>query len=118
MRSAIAAPHQPFFGLTIVSCEQGDIRQSPSGLLVHGQAGVRAIELSVQRNPRDRVLDEFHAGICDPAVALHDGRWGLATLELCLAAIESSRCGGELRLHEQVAAPRGLTRLDTPRAGP
>jgi phthalate 4,5-cis-dihydrodiol dehydrogenase len=26
-----AAPHQPFFGLTIVSCERGDVRQSPDG---------------------------------------------------------------------------------------
>ncbi len=28
------APHQPFFGVTLVSCERGDIRQSPNGLYV------------------------------------------------------------------------------------
>jgi len=31
-----SAPHQPHFGLTLVSCERGDIRQSPDGLLVSG----------------------------------------------------------------------------------
>ena len=33
-RNAIpaSAPHQPHFGLTLVSCERGDIRQSPDGL--------------------------------------------------------------------------------------
>ena len=33
-------------------------------------------------------------------------RWGLATLELCIAALESSRTGTEARLSEQVAVHR------------
>lgn len=107
---ADAAPFQPFFGLTVVSCERGDIRQSPSGLLVHGPAGMRTVELSLQRNPRDLVLDEFHAALSATAAVVHDGRWGLATLEVCLAAVESSRVGRELSLHEQVAPARGASR--------
>ena len=104
-RSAIPAqaPYQPFFGLTVVSCEGGDIRQSPTGLLVHSEAGVREIDVPRGRSPRDLVLAEFHDAIAGRAPALRDGRWGLANLEVCVAAIESSRSGQEVRLHEQVA---------------
>jgi phthalate 4,5-cis-dihydrodiol dehydrogenase len=34
---------------------------------------------------------------------LHDGRWGLATLEVCLAMLESSRSGRDVRLTRQMA---------------
>ncbi|MDQ6681494.1 MAG: Gfo/Idh/MocA family oxidoreductase [Pseudomonadota bacterium] len=104
---AAAAPYQPFFGLTVVSCEQGDIRQSPNGLLVHSAGGIREIALASNRSPRDLVLAEFHDAISGNAPAVHDGRWGLATLELCVAALESSRSGRELALQYQVALPAG-----------
>ena len=99
------APHQPFFGLTLVSCERGDVRQSPDGLLVYGDEGVREIPLSPDRSPRELVLDEFHEAIAQQRRPLHDGRWGLATLEICVAALQSAATGTEVRLREQVAAP-------------
>ncbi len=98
-----AAPFQPFFGLTLVSCEGGDIRQSPTGLLVHVDGDSREIALPLDRTPRDLVLAEFHAAIDAGVPALHDGRWGLANLELCLAALQSSASGREVQLREQVA---------------
>ena len=60
------------------------------------------------------------------APALHSGRWGLANLELCVAALASSRAAREITLHEQEPLPdKGLAteggqvnperlRLDTP----
>jgi phthalate 4,5-cis-dihydrodiol dehydrogenase len=98
------APHQPFFGLTLVSCERGDIRQSPQGLYVYSQSGMREIVLPVDRSPRQLVLDEFCDAITGRKAALHDGAWGLATLEICVAAMRASSTGAEVRLHEQVAA--------------
>jgi phthalate 4,5-cis-dihydrodiol dehydrogenase len=98
------APHQPHFGLTLVSCERGDIRQSPDGLLVYTADGLREVPVPLDRSPRDRVLDEWHAAITGAAPALHDGRWGLATLEVCVAALASSAQGSEVRLHEQAAS--------------
>lgn len=105
-RSAIPgeAPHQPFFGLTLVSCARGDLRQSPDGLLVYDDEGVREIALSARRSPRELVLDEFHAAVAQGRAPLHDGRWGLATLEICVAALQSAATGAEVRLHEQVPA--------------
>ncbi len=101
------APHQPHFGLTLVSCERGDIRQSPDGLFVYSDKGREEIKLANDRSPRDLVLDEFAAAIGGQAPAIHDGRWGLANLEICLAAIESSKSGKAIDLKHQVPIKSG-----------
>ncbi len=97
-----SAPHQPVFGLTIVSCERGDIRQSPQGLLVYSDAGKSEITLPLDRSPRDLVLAELIDAITGQRPAQHDARWGLANLEVCDAAIASSISGVEVRLSHQV----------------
>ncbi len=96
------APYQPHFGLTVVSCERGDIRQSPTGLLVYSAAGRQAIELPPSRTPHTLVMEEFHDAVSGHAAPLHDGRWGLANLETCLAAIASSAQGGPVTLQHQI----------------
>jgi phthalate 4,5-cis-dihydrodiol dehydrogenase len=103
-RNAIptGAPHQPHFGLTMVSCERGDIRQSPDGLLVYSERGREEIALPNDKSPRDLVIAEFADAIAGEPVT-HTGRWGLANLEVCTAAIESSRTGKEIELKHQIA---------------
>jgi phthalate 4,5-cis-dihydrodiol dehydrogenase len=100
-----SAPYQPFFGLTVVSCERGDLRQSPQGLYVYTEEGRSEIKLPSERSPRELVLDEFHDALSGNAPALHDGRWGLANLEVCSAALMSSASGRDVLLHEQVPIP-------------
>jgi phthalate 4,5-cis-dihydrodiol dehydrogenase len=97
------APYQPFFGLTVVSCERGDIRQSPTGLLIYSAQGKREEVLPTDKSPRDLVLAEFFAAIQGKKASLHDGRWGLATLELCVAAMQSAQTRQSVALLEQVA---------------
>ena len=97
-----SAPHQPHFGLTLVSCERGDIRQSPDGLYVYSEQGREAVALPTDRSPRALVLEEFARAI-GGATTTHSGRWGLANLEACAAAIESSRTAREIELKHQVA---------------
>lgn len=99
------APFQPFFGITLVSCEGGDIRQSPQGLYVYDGNGMEELRFPTDRSPRDLVLDELGDAIRGRAMALHDGQWGLANLEVCLAAIESSERAAEMDLKEQRAVP-------------
>ncbi|MBO0753387.1 MAG: Gfo/Idh/MocA family oxidoreductase, partial [Bradyrhizobiaceae bacterium] len=99
------APFQPFFGLTVVSCERGDIRQSPHGLYLYTDKGREERVLAADSNPRSLVLDEFAAAIRGDAVAVHDGRWGVATLEVCAAVLASARSGCEVKLKHQVAVP-------------
>ena len=99
------APHTPFFGLTLVSCERGDIRQAPNGLRLYTRDGVSERPVAVDRSPRERVLDEWQTAVLRRAPALHGGAWGLANLELCVAALTSARTGREVHLQEQVALP-------------
>ncbi|MGQ3084809.1 MAG: Gfo/Idh/MocA family protein [Hydrogenophaga sp.] len=97
------APFHPFFGITLVSCEGGDIRQSPKGLYVYDQDGVEEITFPTDRSPRDLVLDELGDAIRGRSAAVHDGQWGMANLEVCLAAIASSERSAEVDLKEQRA---------------
>jgi phthalate 4,5-cis-dihydrodiol dehydrogenase len=96
------APHQPHFGLTLVSCERGDIRQSPDGLLVYSDKGREEIALPKDKSPRDLVIEEFAQAIAGRRTT-HTGCWGVANLEVCTAAIESSRTGREIELKHQIA---------------
>jgi phthalate 4,5-cis-dihydrodiol dehydrogenase len=99
------APFQPFFGVTLVSCERGDIRQSPKGLTVYSADGVTDIALSNEHSPREGVLSELYDAITGRARAVHDGRWGLANLAVCEAAIASSASGREEAVAHQVGLP-------------
>jgi phthalate 4,5-cis-dihydrodiol dehydrogenase len=100
------APYQPFFGWTLVSCEQGDIRQSATGLYVYTAAGREELPLRLDRSTREPVIDEFVDAIRGIRSSLHDGRWGRANLEVCVATIESSRTGREITLAQQVPVER------------
>jgi phthalate 4,5-cis-dihydrodiol dehydrogenase len=96
-------PMQPFFGWTLVSCERGDIRQSATGLYVYTPAGREELPLRLDRSTREPVIEEFAGAIAGARPSLHDGRWGRANLEVCVATIESSRTGREIELAYQVA---------------
>jgi phthalate 4,5-cis-dihydrodiol dehydrogenase len=89
-----------------VSCERGDIRQSPRGLYIYSSEGREEIVLPTDKTPRDLVMDEFYDALTGRRRPIHDGRWGLANLEVCIAAIESSNGNREIELKHQVAAAR------------
>ena len=89
----------------MVSCERGDIRQSPDGLLVYSERGREEIALPADKSPRDLVIAEFADAIAGKPTT-HTGRWGLANLEVCTAAIESSRTGKEIELKHQIAVAK------------
>jgi phthalate 4,5-cis-dihydrodiol dehydrogenase len=101
----VPRPHQPHFGVTIVTCAEGDMRASTDGVLIYGRDGVR--ELALPKLPgmagRREVLDEMAAAIRSGRPPLHDGRWGKATVELVLAIQRSAREGCDIALQHQVA---------------
>ncbi len=96
-------PHHPFFGLTLVSCEGGDIRQAPDGLYVYTAGGRAEIRFPPDDNVYDAVLRELLEVLDKGARPRHDGHWGLANLEVCEAALASARTGQERRLMRQSA---------------
>jgi len=105
--NAAPQPFQPFFGWTIVSCEGGDVRQSPTGLFVYTERGREDRPLRLDRTTRDPVIEEFVDTIAGRRRALHDGRWARANLEVCVATIESGRTSQEVQLRHQVPVPAG-----------
>ena len=50
------------------------------------------------------MIDELCAAVFEARAPLHDGPWGRATLEVCLAMLRSAREGGEVALVHQVPA--------------
>ena len=100
----VEVAHQPFFGLTIVTCERGAIRQSPDGIYVYTEDGREEV-LCPPRGGRDDELRELADAIEKRRPAFPDGRWGKATLETCLAIMASSKDGRKRKLRYQVPSP-------------
>ena len=96
--------YQPFFGQTIVSCERGDIRQSPDGLWVYTAAGRQEISCPPFVD-RAAPLLELHDALAHERSPFPDGAWGKASLEVVLAMLQSSREGREIALSHQTEAP-------------
>jgi phthalate 4,5-cis-dihydrodiol dehydrogenase len=101
-------PHQPHFGITIVTCANGDMRASADGVTIYGRDGVREIPLPRGGSipGRREVLDDLAAAIRTGKRPVHDGRWGKATVEVALAILRSSREGRDVMLEHQVAVDR------------
>jgi phthalate 4,5-cis-dihydrodiol dehydrogenase len=96
---------QPFFGFTLVSCERGDIRQTPEGLFIYGEDEKREIALPTGSRGREAEIEELYNAVVHHRPVFHDGRWGEATLEVCLAMLESAKERKEILLSHQVPSP-------------
>ena len=92
-------PNDP--GIFILSFERGEVRQSPTGLYVYddeGQHDVPLVEPGVVYNSE---VDELYQAVTEGTPVFHDGRWGLATLEVCLAIMQSAQERREVYLKHQ-----------------
>jgi len=96
---------QPFFGFTVVSCEHGDIRQTPDGLFIYGETEKREISLPAGSRGREAEVEELYQAVVNNRPVFHNGRWGEATLEVCLAMLESAEKREEIFLLYQVPSP-------------
>jgi hypothetical protein len=88
----------------VVSCERGNIRQSPDGLLVYDDNGHHEVPVSGDGASGNHELRELHAAIFDGKPLTHDGRWGMATLEVCVSILQSARERREIMLTHQCAS--------------
>ena len=105
--AAGVAPHHQHFGHLLVSCERGDIKPGPRTVTVYGDHERTVEALPAPLIPRVEVIDELCAAVINGVTPLHNGAWSMATLEVCLAMIESARSGCEVSLHHQVPVPAG-----------
>jgi phthalate 4,5-cis-dihydrodiol dehydrogenase len=92
-------------GIVIVSCERGELRQSPYGVYVYSDDGVRDLRLGPDSRGRDQELRELYNAVRLGKPVFHSGAWGMATLEVGLAIIESARTHKDIQLNHQVELP-------------
>lgn len=102
-----APKYHDHFGILIASCDKADIRTSPEGLTIYGDDEVQRVTVPFGRGGgrKATVLDELYDAVVLEKPLIHDGRWALGTLELCLAVLESSRERREVFLSHQTPPP-------------
>lgn len=89
--------YSPIFGQTIVSCEYGSIRQSPTGLIIYSAKGRRRVAVPSNIGRRAELL-ALRRAIDRGEPAYPDGEWGRETLRVCLALRDSARTGKPVSL--------------------
>ncbi|UUX97932.1 Gfo/Idh/MocA family oxidoreductase [Aquabacterium sp. J223] len=103
MPSVAAATAHQHFGPTLISCERGVIRPMADGLWVLEDDRRSFLPIAAPTVPRAEVMDELLAVARHGRPPLHDGLWGRATLEACLALLTSASEGRDVSLSFQVA---------------
>jgi phthalate 4,5-cis-dihydrodiol dehydrogenase len=91
------------FGTVIVSCERAELRPLPNGVMIYESGAARLDPLPLPTIPRAEVIDELYDAVVHARTPLHDGAWAMATLEVCLAMLDSARSGADVALRHQVA---------------
>ena len=86
------------FGLFIVSCQRADLRPLPNGVMIYADKEKRLEPLPRPKRPRTEVIDELYSAVVEGKAPLHSGEWAMATLEVCLAMLRSSRQRTEISL--------------------
>jgi phthalate 4,5-cis-dihydrodiol dehydrogenase len=90
------------FGTLLVSCEHADLRALPNGVMVYQNGSAQLDPLPMPKIPRVEVIDELYDAVVMGQPPLHDGAWAMATLEVLLAILQSSREKSDVRLSHQV----------------
>jgi phthalate 4,5-cis-dihydrodiol dehydrogenase len=99
--SQTSRAHQQF-GFLIASCEGVDLRPFTDGVRIYGDLENAFEPLAPPLVPRGEVIDELVAAVCDKIEPLHNGEWSMATMEVCLALLQSAREGREIDMRHQV----------------
>jgi phthalate 4,5-cis-dihydrodiol dehydrogenase len=99
---------QSELGSFVVSCERADLRMLPDGVGSYTAEGFRLVQPAPWRGVQGRgaVIDELYYAATEGRTVIHDGPWATATMEVCLAMIESARTRREVELTLQVPTRR------------
>lgn len=90
-------------GLTTVSCDRGDMRHSPYGVFVYSDEGRSEIAVDDDGSWLGMSeLEELYEAVVNGEPLYRDGQWGMATLEVTDAILESARLQREITLKHQV----------------
>lgn len=96
-----SGPSHGVYGFTLVNCEFGDLRAAPGGgVYCYDDTGRRLVTVDGIAGTAV-IVDELHRALTDTIAPLHDGAWGLACLEQCLAIRASHDAGRPVDLTRQ-----------------
>jgi phthalate 4,5-cis-dihydrodiol dehydrogenase len=70
--------------------------------MIYGDGEKHLETLPKPRVPRAEVIDELYAAVVSGRKPLHHGSWAMATLEVCLAMLQSARERRDIVLEHQV----------------
>ncbi len=93
----------PHAGFLLASCERADLRPMPQGVSIYADHDRRIEPLPPVSVPRSEVIDELFAALRHGKPPIHNGDWGRATLEACLAILQSARESRDVELVHQAA---------------
>ncbi len=100
--SEVSGRQHQTFGFLTASCERADLRAFGDGVRVYGDLEQAFLTLDPPKIPRSEVVDELFAAVFDNVAPLHSGEWSLATMEVCLALLQSAREGREIFMSHQI----------------
>ncbi len=100
-REAPAPRFHEHFGPVIASAERADLRLSPEGLWVYAD-DARSFRPTIGMTvPRVGLNDAIVDAVRHGRPVIQNGAWGLATLEICHAILESAASGQAVELQHQ-----------------
>ncbi len=92
-----ATAHQ-HFGTLLVTCDRADLRPVPNGVMIYQDGSARLDAIPSPGVPRAEVIDELYDAVLHGKAPLHDAAWGMATVEILLAMLQSARDGRDVGL--------------------
>ena len=92
-----ATEHQ-HFGTLLVSCDRADLRPVQTEVMIYQDGSSRLDAIPSPGVPRAEVIDELCQAVVHGKTPLHDAAWGLATVEVLMAMLQSARDGRDVRL--------------------
>ncbi len=99
--TTIEAEHNEHFGPVIALCDRADLRLTPDGIEVFGDTERSFIEAKFGPVPRRTVLDALVDAVRHNKAPDQTGEWGLASLEVCHAILQSAETGQAVDLQRQ-----------------
>lgn len=89
------------FGPVIVSLDRADVRLSAKGVHVYGNQSRSFEPVPTQLTPRTGVVDALVSAVHENQAPLQSLEWGMASLEICHAMLESAGTGLPVKLRHQ-----------------
>lgn len=81
------------YGLTIVSCEYGDLRPSKTGITVYDYDSIHDVKVPKNAGGLPVDFEQFYAWVRDGVPQQHDLVWGARTVQVCEAIWTSAQQG-------------------------